>query len=221
MFIRVLVLSALAGMSVSGCQPAGKDAGNDTTGSLINAPADTSVTVEPIAEPAIAVQPKVTPGPQGLVKEAGPSKNELLRLDQAKKAAEAARADSIKQAQGRAEAIRIARLDSVKRAEAARAVARTEPIVPAGAGQVAQGKTPYEENCRKCHGVLGVPPKAMKAKFPKIMAFDAAFFAKRSSDSVVTVLTKGVDENMKSFRDKLSHSQMVAVAAYIRSFGQR
>ncbi len=83
------------------------------------------------------------------------------------------------------------------------------------------GKTPYEENCRKCHGVRGIPPKAMKAKFPKIMTFDAAFFAKRSTDSVVTVLTKGVDVNMKSFKDKLSHAQMVAVAAYIRSFGQK
>ena len=83
------------------------------------------------------------------------------------------------------------------------------------------GKTPYEENCRKCHGVRGIPPKAMKAKFPKIAMFDAAFFAKRSDDSVVTVLTKGKNEDMKSFKDKLSHSQMVAVAAYIRSFGQK
>jgi Cytochrome c. len=83
------------------------------------------------------------------------------------------------------------------------------------------GKAPYEENCRKCHGVRGIPPKAMKAKFPKIVTFDAAFFAKRSTDSVVTVLTKGEDEDMKSFKDKLSHAQMVAVAAYIRSFGQK
>ena len=127
-----------------------------------------------------------------------------------------------------AEAIRIARLDSLKRAEAAKAGARTETIVtrgegvlPGGAGQVAQGKTPYEENCRKCHGVLGVPPKTMKAKFPKIVTFDAAFFSKRSDDSVVTVLTKGKNEDMKSFKDKLSHGQMVAVAAYIRSLGNK
>ena len=80
------------------------------------------------------------------------------------------------------------------------------------------GKAPYEANCRKCHGVRGVPPKTMKAKYPKIATFDAEFFAKRSDDSVVTVLTKGKGDDMKSFKDKLTHDQMVAVAAYIREF---
>ena len=83
------------------------------------------------------------------------------------------------------------------------------------------GKVPYEENCRKCHGVRGTPPKTMKAKFAKIVTFDSAFFEKRSDDSVVTVLTKGKNEDMKSFKDKLSHDQMVAVAAYIRSFATK
>jgi Cytochrome c. len=82
------------------------------------------------------------------------------------------------------------------------------------------GKAPYEENCRKCHGVIGIAPKAMKAKFPKIATFDAAFFATRSGDSVVTILTKGKGQDMKSFTDKLSHAQMVAVAAYIRTFAK-
>lgn len=83
------------------------------------------------------------------------------------------------------------------------------------------GKAPYEENCRKCHGVRGTPPKTMKAKFPKIVTFDAEFFEKRSDDSVVAVLTKGKNEDMKSFKDKLSHDQMAAVAAYIRSFATK
>ena len=78
------------------------------------------------------------------------------------------------------------------------------------------GKAPYEANCRKCHGVRGVPPKTMKAKYPKIATFDAEFFAKRSDDSVVTVLVKGKGDDMKSFKNKLTHDQMVAVAAYIR-----
>jgi len=82
------------------------------------------------------------------------------------------------------------------------------------------GKAPYEENCRKCHGVRGIAPKTMKAKFPKIVTFDEEFFDKRSKDSVVTVLTKGKNEDMKSFKDKLSHGQMVAVAAYIRSLAK-
>jgi len=94
-------------------------------------------------------------------------------------------------------------------------------VVPSPLRQDSPGKVPYEENCRKCHGVLGVPPRTMKAKFPKIVTFDAAFFAKRSDDSVVTVLTKGKNEDMKSFKDKLSHAQMVAVAAYIKSLGKK
>lgn len=83
------------------------------------------------------------------------------------------------------------------------------------------GKAPYEDNCRKCHGVRGVAPKTMKAKYPKIATFDSAFFAVRSDDSVVTVLTKGKNDEMKSFKDKISHDQMVAVAAYIRSFATK
>lgn len=81
------------------------------------------------------------------------------------------------------------------------------------------GKAPYEDNCRKCHGVRGVAPKTMKAKYEKIATFDAAFFEKHSKDSIVTVLTKGKNENMKSFKSKLTHEQMEAVADYIRLFG--
>lgn len=227
MLIRVLALSALVCTGASGCQPAGKEAGKDTNESQVQAPAESVMkTVEPVPEPASAAEPQAKPAPQGQTKEAGPLKIKAGQTAQVAAAA-AARADSIKQAQERAEATRIARLDSLKRAEAARAAARSEAVVPrveavapAGAGQVAQGKAPYEENCRKCHGVRGVPPKTMQAKFPKIATFDAAFFAKRSDDSVVTILTKGKNQDMKSFKDKLSHAQMVAVAAYIRSFSQ-
>jgi mono/diheme cytochrome c family protein len=82
------------------------------------------------------------------------------------------------------------------------------------------GKAPYEDNCRKCHGVRGVPPKKMKEKYSKIVTFDAAFFGKHSRDSIVTVLTKGKDEDMKSFKSKLTHEQMEAVADYIKLFGK-
>jgi mono/diheme cytochrome c family protein len=80
------------------------------------------------------------------------------------------------------------------------------------------GKAPYEANCRKCHGVRGVPPKTMKAKYEKIPTFDANFFAKHSQDSIVTVLTKGKGEDMKSFKAKLTHEEMENVAKYIKSF---
>jgi len=139
--------------------------------------------------------------------------------------AQAARADSLRQAQARADAQKAATADSVKRAEAARAIVKTEPPAappatasPVAVAQAEDGKAPYEENCRKCHGVRGVPPKTMKEKFPKIATFDAAFFAKHSADSIVTVLANGKNDDMKSFKDKLTHSEMVAVAAYIRSF---
>lgn len=83
------------------------------------------------------------------------------------------------------------------------------------------GKAPYEENCRKCHGVRGVPPKTMKAKFPKIFTFDAEFFDKHSKDSIVTILTKGKDADMKSFKGKLTHEQMEDVAEYIKMFAAK
>ena len=82
------------------------------------------------------------------------------------------------------------------------------------------GKAPYEANCRKCHGVRGVPPKTMKAKYEKIATFDADFFKKHTDDSVVTILTKGKGEDMKSFKAKLTHEQMEQVADYIKSFAK-
>jgi mono/diheme cytochrome c family protein len=95
-------------------------------------------------------------------------------------------------------------------------------VVAAGAqrahAQAPDGKALYEENCRKCHGVRGTPPKTMKEKFPKIATFDEAFITKRTDDSVVKVLMKGVGkaEDMKSFKDKLSPDEMAAVAKYVR-----
>jgi mono/diheme cytochrome c family protein len=76
-------------------------------------------------------------------------------------------------------------------------------------------KTLYDENCKKCHGVRGTPPKAMKTKFEKIATFDAAFVEKHSVDSIAKVLAKGKNEDMKSFKDKLTPAQMTAVAQYV------
>lgn len=89
--------------------------------------------------------------------------------------------------------------------------------------QAPDGKVLFEENCRKCHGVRGTPPKTMKEKFPKIAVFDEAFIAKRSDDSVVKVLMKGVGkaEDMKSFKDKLSPDEMAAVAKYVRELASK
>ena len=100
-------------------------------------------------------------------------------------------------------------------------------MVAAGArrayAQAPDGKALYEENCRKCHGVRGIPPKTMKEKFSKIATFNAEFIAKRSDDSVVKVLMKGVGkaEDMKSFKDKLSPEEMAAVAKYVRELASK
>ena len=89
------------------------------------------------------------------------------------------------------------------------------------AAQAPDGKALYDENCKKCHGVVGRPPKTMKDKFPKIYTFDAAFIAARSDDSVVKVLTKGKNEDMVSFKDKMNAAEMMAVAKYVRELGSK
>ena len=83
------------------------------------------------------------------------------------------------------------------------------------------GKALYDEHCKKCHGVVGRPPKTMKEKYPKIYTFDAEFIAKRSDDSVVKILTKGKNEDMVSFKDKLKSDEMMAIAKYVRELGSK
>jgi mono/diheme cytochrome c family protein len=89
--------------------------------------------------------------------------------------------------------------------------------------QAPDGKALYEENCRKCHGVRGVPPKAIKEKFPKVQTFTDDFLAKVGDDSLVKVMTTGVGkaEDMKSFKDKMSKEEMAAVAKYVREIGSK
>ena len=87
--------------------------------------------------------------------------------------------------------------------------------------QAVDGKVVYEENCRKCHGVIGTPPVAMKKKFPKIATFDGKFIAARSDDSIVKVLTKGKGEDMVSFKDKITPAEMTAVAKYVRELASK
>lgn|SRR5690348_6473591 len=87
--------------------------------------------------------------------------------------------------------------------------------------QAADAQSLYNDNCRKCHGVKGTPPKTMKEKFPKIATFDEAFVAGHSQDSIVKILTKGKNEDMKSFKDKLTPEQMADVAKYVRSLSAK
>jgi mono/diheme cytochrome c family protein len=94
---------------------------------------------------------------------------------------------------------------------------------PPPRAQGPDGKALYEDNCRKCHGVRGVPPKAIKEKFPKVQTFTEDFLAKVNDDSLVKVMVKGVGkaEDMKSFKDKLNADEMAAVAKYVREIGAK
>jgi mono/diheme cytochrome c family protein len=87
--------------------------------------------------------------------------------------------------------------------------------------QATSPKDLYDANCKKCHGVLGTPPKAMKEKFPKIATFDAAFLAKHTEDSIVTILNKGKGEDMKSFKGKLTPAEMTTIAKYVHELASR
>jgi len=85
--------------------------------------------------------------------------------------------------------------------------------------QGADGKALYEANCKKCHGATGAPSAAIKKMNPKIEAFDAAFFAKRSDADLVKGIAEGKDK-MKPFKDKMKPDEISAVAKYIRTLGK-
>jgi len=100
-------------------------------------------------------------------------------------------------------------------ARTAAAVRRTTVV-----GDDSTGRLLFTENCQKCHGARGMPPKVIREKFTKIPTMDAAFFAARSDDSIVTILTNGKSDVMVSWKAKLSPVEMRAVAEYIRTFAK-
>lgn len=95
--------------------------------------------------------------------------------------------------------------------------------VSRAAAQAPDAPSVYGENCKKCHGVIGNPPKAMKAKFPKLPTFDAAFIASRSTDSIEKVLMKGIGkgDDMKSFKGTLTPAELVAVSVYVAELSKK
>jgi mono/diheme cytochrome c family protein len=90
------------------------------------------------------------------------------------------------------------------------------------AAQSPTGQDIYRKECKACHGVNGVPPKAEQAKYKKLRTLgDSGFVARLSTDSIVTIVTKGIDKNMKSFSDKLSSDEIKLVAAYIKELAEK
>lgn len=83
--------------------------------------------------------------------------------------------------------------------------------------QAPDGKALFEAHCRKCHGPTGTPSAAMKKLLPELPVWDAAFFAQRSDEQFVQVITNGKGKNMKPLRDVLKPEEVLAVAKYIRT----
>ena len=90
---------------------------------------------------------------------------------------------------------------------------------PAQAASAPDGAALYRENCRSCHGAKGLPPARMLALYPtlKVLA-DSAAQARLSADSIVAVLRHGKGKNMRSFVDRLSPAEMLAVATFVKTF---
>ena len=90
------------------------------------------------------------------------------------------------------------------------------------AAQQPDGPGLYAANCRFCHGRDGVPSASQRATYKKIRAFsDSGSVATMSVDSVVTVLTKGIDQVMKSYSERLTQAEIQAVAAYIKELAAK
>ena len=86
------------------------------------------------------------------------------------------------------------------------------------AAQTPDGQALYRQHCRSCHGLKGVPPRALLSVYSGLVSFtDSLFAATASEQEIVSVLENGSGKDMKSFRDKLTKEEMVAVAAYVRT----
>lgn len=97
-------------------------------------------------------------------------------------------------------------------------------IAGAGAAQAPapaaapDGAALYRQQCRSCHGIKGVPPRAMLSIYSGLKSFaDSAWVTANSEQAIVTVLENGSGKDMKSFKEKLTKDEMVAVAKYVRT----
>jgi mono/diheme cytochrome c family protein len=90
------------------------------------------------------------------------------------------------------------------------------------AAQQPDGQAVYREECKQCHGLNGAPAAREREKYQKIKAFgDLGFGVALSVDSIVKILKKGIDKDMKSFAEKLDDGEMRAVAQYVKELGAK
>jgi mono/diheme cytochrome c family protein len=98
------------------------------------------------------------------------------------------------------------------------AAATARPLV----AQQINGKAVYEEECKSCHGLNGVPPERERARYKNLRALgDSGFVSALPRDLIVTIVTKGIDKDMKSFAGKLSEAEIRAVAGYIKDLATK
>jgi len=82
------------------------------------------------------------------------------------------------------------------------------------------GAALYRQQCRSCHGARGVPPARMVTLYPTLKTLaDSSLQAHLTTDSIVAVLRHGKGKDMKSFTDKLSPAEILAVARFVKSLG--
>ena len=87
-------------------------------------------------------------------------------------------------------------------------------------GQAPDGGALYKDYCLVCHGATGKPPDFARRAFARIPDLsDSTVVGGFSADSIVAILENGAGEGsaMTSFKNRLTHDQMTAVAAYVRS----
>lgn len=82
------------------------------------------------------------------------------------------------------------------------------------AAQEPDGQALFMQNCRTCHGAKGVPPARMTTLYPALKPLAGISLP---ADSIVAVLQHGRGKDMKSFADRLSATQMAAVAKFVKS----
>lgn len=88
--------------------------------------------------------------------------------------------------------------------------------------QQVSGEAVYKQECKSCHGLNGTPPARAREQYKKIEALgDEGFVSRLSTDSIVTILRKGLSKDMKSFTGKLTDPEMQAVAAYIKELAEK
>lgn len=85
------------------------------------------------------------------------------------------------------------------------------------AAQEPDGAALYKQNCRSCHGALGVPTARMVSLYPKLRSLaDSAYLASLSTDSIAAVTRTGAGD-MKPYADKLSSAQIMAIAQFVKT----